>query len=64
MTTPRITFSVPKAVLDKLVHLSQATDMSISGLANRAVREWVEQNYKEILAFYSKEKSATQERWK
>lgn len=64
MTTPRVTFSVPKAVLEKLVELSHATDMSVSGIANRAVMEWVEQNYKEVLAFYSKEKPVTRERWK
>lgn len=64
MTAHRITFTVPQAVFDKIVQLSHATDMSISGIANRAVREWIEQNYKEILAFYAKDRPAPQERWK
>jgi predicted transcriptional regulator len=54
MPTPRVTFSLPNAVYDKLIDLSQATDTTISGLANRAVREWVEQNYETFLSFYGK----------
>lgn len=64
MSPSRVTFTVPQAVFDKIVELSQATDMSISGVANRAVREWIEENYKEILAFYAKEKPKPQENWK
>jgi hypothetical protein len=60
----RVTFSLPRPIYEKLVELAQLSDTSISGLANRATREWVEENYKQFVAFYSKDKSATQERWK
>jgi hypothetical protein len=60
----RVTFTVPRPIYEKLVELSQASDTSISGLTNRATREWLEENYKQFLAFYSKDKPATQERWK
>ncbi|MGA1105088.1 MAG: hypothetical protein ACO3T7_15825, partial [Pseudomonadales bacterium] len=59
----RVTFSLPRPIYEKLVELAQLSDTSISGLANRATREWVEENYKQFVAFYSKDKSATQERW-
>lgn len=52
MTATRITFTVPKPIYEKLVELSRTTDTSLSGLANRAVREWLEQNYETFLAFY------------
>jgi hypothetical protein len=60
----RVTFSLPRPIYEKLVELAQLSDTSISGLANRATREWVEENYKQFVAFYSKDKSATQERWR
>lgn len=52
MTTPRITFTVPKPIHEKLTELALLTDTSTSGLVNRAVREWLEQNYESHLAFY------------
>lgn len=60
----RVTFSLPRPIYEKLVELARLSDTSISGLANRATREWVEENYKQFVAFYSKDKSATQERWR
>ena len=60
----RVTFTVPRPIYEKLVELANMSDTSISGLANRATREWLEENYKQFIAFYSKDKPATQERWK
>jgi hypothetical protein len=63
-TSQRVTFTLPRPIYEKLVELAQLSDTSISGLANRATREWLEENYKQFVAFYSKDKSATQERWR
>jgi len=63
-TSQRVTFTLPRPIYEKLVELAQLSDTSISGLANRATREWLEENYKQFAAFYSKDKSATQERWR
>lgn len=60
----RVTFTLPRPIYEKLVELAQLSDTSIAGLANRATREWLEENYKQFIAFYSKDKPATQERWK
>lgn len=60
----RVTFSVPKPIYDKLVELAQLSDTSISGLANRATREWLEENYKQFIAFYSTDKPTPRERWR
>ncbi len=63
-SSQRVTFTLPRPIYEKLVELAQLSDTSISGLANRATREWLEENHKQFLAFYAKEKSATQDRWK
>jgi len=63
-TSQRVTFTLPRPIYEKLVELAQLSDTSVSGLANRATREWLEENYKQFVAFYSKDKSATQERWR
>jgi len=63
-TSQRVTFTLPRPIYEKLVELAQLSDTSISGLANRATREWLEENYKQFVAFYSKDKSATQECWR
>jgi len=63
-TSQRVNFTLPRPIYEKLVELAQLSDTSISGLANRATREWLEENYKQFVAFYSKDKSATQERWR
>ena len=63
-TSQRVTFTLPRPIYEKLVELAQLSDTSVSGLANRATREWLEENYKQFVAFYSKDKPATQERWR
>jgi hypothetical protein len=63
-SSQRVTFTLPRPIYEKLVELAQVSDTSISGLANRATREWLEENYRQFLAFYSKDKPSTQERWK
>jgi hypothetical protein len=60
----RVTFTVPRPIYEKLVELAQLSDTSISGLANRATREWLEENYKQFIAFYAKNKPTSQEGWK
>jgi hypothetical protein len=60
----RVTFTLPRPIYEKLVELAQLSDTSIAGLTNRATREWLEENYRQFIAFYSKDKPAAQERWK
>lgn len=63
-TSQRVTFTLPRPIYEKLVELARLSDTSIAGLTNRATREWLEENYKQFVAFYSKDKPATQEHWK
>jgi predicted transcriptional regulator len=60
----RITFTVPRPIYEKLTELANLSDTSISSLTNRAVREWLEEHNKQFIAFYAKDKPATQERWR